>query len=186
MAKRKAHRPSRWHPRPRQKIKYIKASKYILSSELLLIPGLRLSPDWEPIRLDQQLLRSLVDFVARGKVEWQNGSTYSRMAAGAAPKPAQATPPKAYDRPHVTRDEPGNASGGGEANEAKKIRQVLPAPAWHRGFLLFFSEWYLFSPWGSVRPDAPPACDSVSPQGTNPHDPSIPKNLCPGFPPWPE
>src|SRR5207245_8177105 len=35
-------------------------------------------------------------------------------------------------------------------------------------------------------PDAPPACDPVWRQGRKTHQPSIPKNLCPGFPPLPE
>jgi hypothetical protein len=39
---------------------------------------------------------------------------------------------------------------------------------------------------GRVRLDAPPACDLVSRQDMKTHNPSIPTNLSPGFPPLPE
>jgi hypothetical protein len=42
------------------------------------------------------------------------------------------------------------------------------------------------SPEGSVRLDALHACVPVSRQGMKTHDPSIPTNLCLGFPPLPE
>src|SRR6267143_746052 len=46
--------------------------------------------------------------------------------------------------------------------------------------------WVLFSPRHRVRPDVLPACDPVSREDTKTHDPSIPKDLCPAFPPSPE
>ena len=46
--------------------------KYVLSSDLLLIPGLTLSASWEPLVEDRVLLRLLEEFLARTKAyDWQ-------------------------------------------------------------------------------------------------------------------
>ena len=46
--------------------------KYILSSEMLLIPGLTLAPGWEPLLEDRALLRVLEESLARNREpDWQ-------------------------------------------------------------------------------------------------------------------